>query len=262
MRQVLVHRRTAPSAARATLLLLLAGGLAASGCGGLFGGTRPFVIAIAPPAGSPLRARVSFAELAVAPGANEMKATGTLPLGNWDSDDTRVVETSIRDSLATVSWPADPTAANDWKIHLLLRRHLVAHSSSKGGVIACVAWALGDRSGRVVFSEQFFASSAGAGSGKLDGKEVPENLGEVKDAVHRAIVGRIVETSVRIAAGGVDAPGVPAAVENSFDTVEPAAAALPKKLTNLMGIPTIAHRKVDWTGIAPEDPVDWTTRLR
>ncbi|MGE0639892.1 MAG: hypothetical protein AB7G12_07725 [Thermoanaerobaculia bacterium] len=256
----------APDAARpitiAAVLLLIASGALLWGCGGVFGGTRPFVLPLATPAGSSLHAAVSFGELSVAPGANEMKATGTLPLGSFDDDDARIVETSIRDSLATVSWPPAPAPADDWRIHVLLRRHLVAHSSSKGGVIACVSWALASASGKIVFSEQFYASSAGAGSGKLDGKEVPENLGEVKDAVHRAMVGRIVETSLRIAAGGPGAPGVPAVVANSFDEVEPAAATLPKSLTNLMGIPTIAHRRVDWTAIAPEDPVDWKARLR
>ncbi len=232
-----------------------------TGCAGVLGGTRPFVLPLEAPAGSVPRAAVSLAGFEVAPGANEVKATGTFPLGAFGEDDRRVVERSFRDTLARASWPEAPPPVRDWKLHVLLRRHLVAHSTSSGGVLACVGWALVSGDGRVVFSEQFYASVAGAGSGRRNGEKVPDNLGRVKDALHRAIVERIVATSVRLASEPDGAPRPPA-VAHTYETIQEAAQPLPTRLTTIMGIPPIAHRRVDWTLIDPQPPIDWARRLR
>jgi hypothetical protein len=244
------------SAAAALLLTVLL-----TGCGGLLGGTRPFVLPLDGTAGSVPRAAVSLASFEVAPGANEVKATGTFPLGAFGEDDRRVVERSFRDTLAEVSWPEAPQPARDWKLHVLLRRHLVAHSSSSGGVLACVGWALVSGDGRVVFSEQFYASVAGAGSGRRNGEKVPDNLGRVKDALHRAIVERIVETALRLATAPGERTGS-VAVAHTYETIQEAAQPLPTRLTSIMGIPPIAHRRVDWTLIDPQPPIDWARRAQ
>jgi hypothetical protein len=115
--------------------------------------------------------------LDVAPRANEIKATGTLPLGAFSEDDRRVLRRSVQDTLSAVDWPATATAPT-WLIHIYLRRSLVAHSSSNGGVLICVSWCLADEGGRVVHSEQFYASTRGSDA---PGKAT---LGKVRDVAH------------------------------------------------------------------------------
>lgn len=248
-------RRRISAARRSAALLGLAAlaALALAGCGGLMGGTKPFVVTAAPPGASATRHRIEMGGVTIAPGANDLRATGTYHVGKFDEEDRKILARSFVDSLATVAWPANDS--KPWSVHVHLRRYLVAHSNNDGGVLACVAWALADASGHTLHADQFYSSMA------ADDAE-HRTLGGVKNDINKAVVARIVRESVEIASASDPSKSRPKVdVPFTYDTIQDAADRLPKRLTSLMGLPTFATRKVDWEEVDPPGQVDWTQLL-
>jgi hypothetical protein len=71
---------------------------------------------------------------------------------------------------------------------------------------------------------------------------------------------RIVDTALPWAsAGGQASHEAPA---HTYDTIQEAAEPLPKKLMGIMGLPTVAYRKVEWAAVDPREPVDWSALLK
>lgn len=256
------HRRVIRIVGRLPLLALCIGScLGLAGCGGAFGGTKPVVAPIAQAERWQPQRRVQLGTIVVAEDANDVRATGTFHVGKFSRGDREVLERSFWDTLETVSWPADG-ARSDWRVHLLVRRYLVAHSNNAGGVLACVSWALATADGKVVHSEQFYASNRGGATGRKSDIEGMDTLGKVKDSVNQAIVERVVNASVRLSSTDGGSRGLPVDVEHTYASIADAAAPLPKRLTSLMGFPTVAHRKVDWAEVDPPGRVDWAQRLQ
>lgn len=227
--------------------------LALAGCGGAMGGTKPFVVTVAPEGAARTRHRIDMGGVTLAPGANDLRATGTYPVGKFDEEDRAILARSFVDSLAKIAWPG--ADAEPWSIHVHLRKYLVAHSNNDGGVLAVVAWALVDGSGRPLRTAQFYASMA------ADDAE-HRTLGGVKNGINESIVKRIVRESLEVAAARDPTQSRPKAdVAFTYETIQAAAERLPKRLTSLMGLPTVAHRKVDWEEVDPPGQVDWTKLL-
>jgi hypothetical protein len=226
-----------------------------SGCGGAMGGTKPFVVAIGPDAVAGAKHRVELGTVTVAADANDLRATGTYHVGKFDEEDREILRRSFADTLSKSSWPSG--SGDAWQLHVHLRRYLVAHSNNDGGVLACVAWALTTADGRPIHTDQFYASVAAddAASGE-------RTLGGIKNQLNRSVVERIVRSAAAVAAAPDPAHSHPRiAVAQTYDTIQEAAAGLPKRLVSLMGLPAIATRKVDWAEVDPPGEVDWKALL-
>src|SRR5262245_35752434 len=108
----------------APLLLLVVLALVSTGCG-LTGGTSTFRVDVKAPAGAATPA-LEVASVDLEPGQTRLANVGTYAWGEYDADDLEVLRTSMRQSL-----PAAPTVARH-RIHVLVRRFLVAHSNKEG----------------------------------------------------------------------------------------------------------------------------------
>ena len=91
----------------------------------------------------------------------------------------------------------------------------------------------------------------------------------MKDTVNKAIVQRIVETSLQLASS----KSLPGPVENTYNSMEEASAKLPKSFQSwpvfwMSGGPfhipigNMEIETVNWEMMDPKDPVDWKKQIR
>jgi hypothetical protein len=234
---------------RAILVFLLAA--AASGCAGALGGTKPFVLESTPPAGIDHVHEIRLAEVAVGRNANEIDSVGTYHVGTFDEGERKIVEKSLRDSLAAVVWNDTGPAAGPLDLHVVIRHYYTAHSNNDGGIIAAVSWCATDEQGKVTFKDDFFVS------GQKSDLEHGVYLGDLKRLLNERTVRRIVDTSTLLAASAEGEGVQPVAVPNIYATVSEAAAPLPQNLVSFFGLPTVSAKQVDWTTGAPDAAFDW-----
>ncbi len=222
------------------------------GCG-LTGGTSKFAVNVATPAGAEKPA-LSVASVELEPHETKLVNVGTYAWGEYDKADLDVLTESMRASAA----PFESISGH--KIHVVMRKFLVAHSNNAALAFACVGWAMVTPDNRLAFHEQFYASN----HVRLWG-----TVGGVKDVVHEAITKRILERAVAVAANKPEnLPRPP----HTFDDYEAAAAPLPKELMshyNHMlfggGYTLFIHQTVggdpnlNW--VRKPEHLDWNARL-
>ncbi|MCH9680672.1 MAG: hypothetical protein K0V04_04490 [Deltaproteobacteria bacterium] len=226
------------------LLLLL------TACG-LFGGTRPQAVEFASP-DSASSAAVSVASIELESGHTRLANVGTFAIGEYGTKDLDVLQQSFAESM-----PAQ-AGASGHQVHVVVRRFLVSHSNNAGLAVACVAWALTDPDGALVFHEQFYAS---------DSARIWGTIGKLKDHVHEGIVRRVLGSARAIAAGG-ERQSAP----YTYDDYESATAQLPHSLRSVylnaamlgggyaLRISTVSgNSELGWA--RESDHLDWEAQL-
>lgn len=181
--------------------------VSATGCA-LTGRTRPQEVAR--PAG--LAAPLRVADVALEPGQTRLQNVGTFAWGEYDARDVGVLRESLD---TTVGGAADGPS-----VHVVVRRFLVAHSNNEALAVACVAWALTDASGQLLFHEQFYAA---------DYVRIWGTVGGIKNHVHAGITEHVANQAARISNG--QEPVAPSG-EYVFDSYEAATAGMPDSLTS------------------------------
>ena len=161
-------------------LLITIAAMLATGCG-VTGGTQRFKVDLGGAIDSPIR-RIQVATVKVEADANLVQSTGTYTWGAFNAKDAAILKASLVDTLNGAVDGLTTDTATPLRIHLLVRRYIVAHSNNAGGVLACVSWCLSGASESVVFQETFYASASG---------HLVTTIGQIKDSVNRAIVKRI-----------------------------------------------------------------------
>lgn len=216
----------------------------ATACSGTTGGTQRFSLDLGPAGNNPVR-RVEVATLGVEPDANLVQATGTHAWGAFDANDELVLRDSLSASLdrATERLATDPSTP--LYLHTRVRRYVVAHSNNAGGVLACVSWCLADGQGTPMFEETFYASSSG---------RLVTTLGQIKDAVNRAIVERIGRSALSLSSTSPATPLPGRSTPHTFATIEEAADPLPEALFSAFGPIPYAAGRPDWTSVDPQGP--------
>lgn len=217
------------------------------GCA-LTGRTRPQDVARPAALKQPLR--VETVELE--PGQTHLQNVGTFAWGEYGERDLEILRESLQATVGAA--PAGPS------VHLVVRRFLVAHSNNEGFAVACVAWALTDETGALVFHEQFYAA---------DYVKIWGTIGGIKNHVHEGITRHVAEQAARIRNGQQPAPP---AGEYVFPSYESATAGMPTSLTShhfqalyLGGAYAFARYAIkgdshrDWA--RREDHLDWDARL-
>jgi hypothetical protein len=233
-------------------VLLLCVSLGAHAQGGAFGKTKGFVVTLDGTSAGQLRHSVGVGSIDVDSNANELDSVGTYHIGDFDDNERRIIEQSLADSLATIAWPS---SGEPLEIHAVVRHYYVAHSNNDGGIVAGVAWALVAPGGRLVFSDEFYAAAQ-----KSD-MEKKKTLGHLKELINTAIVTRIAETSLAVAAAENPAAVTPVVAHLTHATVDEAAVGMPEKLRSFGGLPTFSRKTMDWTEGAPAEPFDWQAWL-
>jgi hypothetical protein len=229
--------------------ILFSAALLGTGCG-LTGATSRFTVELPIKATQP----IALASIELEPRAAQLTNIGSYAWGKYSADDLANLEGSLRDTLKEASG----TPEGGSHVHVVVRSYLVATSNTQGGVLSCVAWAYVDRDGRLLFHEQFYAT----GSAVMN-----KTLGGLKDEVHEAIVRRISETAVRLAAGSLE--NLPARADNTYDTFAEAEATVPKELTTIIsswglvvGYHWTVSGQASYTKGQRENTIDWDARIQ
>lgn len=192
---------------RFVALLLVSVFVSATGCA-LTGRTRPQEVTRPAELDSPLH----VADVELEPGQTRLQNVGTFAWGEYDARDLGVLQESLE---ATVGG-----AASGPSVHVVVRRFLVAHSNNEALAVACVAWALTDESGALVFHEQFYAA---------DYVRIWGTVGGIKNHVHAGIVEHVSKQATRVSNG--EAPLAPSG-EYVFASYDAATSGMPDSLTS------------------------------
>lgn len=201
----------------------------------------------------PAEHRVYVAPVELEPGAG--KTTGIEALGSgryrYDEKDLGVFQQMLDE---TNPMPGAPEES--LRIHVVVRRYLVVYHESEAAGIGCVAWALTNPQGQLIFDETVYASAYTNWKG-VNGVKNPMNQGLTKR----------IHTAAQAVASGIS-PGVPPT--SVYEDYESAAAAIPDALGPVFVISFQrggVQRGVEYAGETGEefarcdDSIDWYERL-
>ena len=217
--------------------------LAAAALLGVLGCTHatPLTVAIEAPAGRPKPA-LELRSVEYVASESKLANIGTYAWGRYDEEDLEALRVSFQNSVAPFA------AKSGSRLHILVRRVLVATTSSAALTLSCVAWAMEGSDGSLLFHEQFYAWDSVHLLGSTKG---------VKNGMHEAIVQRVLQTAVRLATSGGAPPPTPDPPRTSTD-FQGVARVLPSFLLTGYGVP--GATQVSW--VRKLDDVDWTDYLR
>lgn len=190
-----------------------------TGCG-LTGRTIPFTLEIPKPASEKPMAAIKVAEIDLEEDSTQLISVGVYGWGEFDTNDLKVIEKSLNQTLSKVSTSAG--SVGELNLHVVIRRYLVAASNNQGFALACVAWCATNEDQEIVFHEQFYASKAYRMA----------SIGDVKMAVHKGVVRRIAENSVLLASSNRNFGFEPVMPKNTYNSFEEAARKMPKRLAS------------------------------
>ena len=176
-------------------VFLTAISLAAVTACGFAGGTRPFVVEFEATDASALVRRVTLDSFEIEKEAaiRFSPENPGVTIGAFGEDDREILAQSVEDSLVAIDWPPPTTIEEDLKLHIVLRRHVLAAGWDMA-VLAIVAWAIVDSDGKLIYHEQFYAT--------VHSENKMWTLGYLKNRANQVIARRVVGSSVVIAAGG------------------------------------------------------------
>jgi len=227
---------------RGTLVSCVLIQLTAAGCAR----TQPVTLKV--PSSHP----VIVAAVELDPGASKVTSIESpFNTGRYNERDLEVLQEMLDE---TVPFRGPPEES--FRIHLVLRRVLIAYYRGEAVGLSCIAWALTSSRGDLVFDEQFYAAAHTGGKG----------VSAVKNRMHTGITMRVHHRAQEVASG---LPyGQPP--QFTYDDYESAAAAVPDALGVIL-VTTLgrggATRGVEYVGETGEefarcsDFVDWHSRL-
>jgi len=200
------------------------------------------------PSGHP----VSVAPPELGPGAAKVTAIDA-PFGGWKYKEKNL---EVLHEMLEETNPMPGAPGESFRIHLVIRRFLVAYYYSEAVGISCVAWALTNPRGELIFDETFYAAVHTENKG----------VNGVKNPIHQGITKRV-HTVTQAVASGLPAGPPPTWV---YEDYEAAAAAMPDGLGRIVYSTTSREgttRGVKYVGETGEefarcvDSIDWYYRL-
>lgn len=184
---------------------------------------------------------------------------GVKAWGKFDDDDQENIRASLEDTLTEATRGRVAGNAEPINVHIVIRKYFVGSSNVAAAVWAGVDWCAADANNRVLFQEAFYATSTGRFVGTLGGN---------KDNVNRAIVKRIAQSTIALAASLQ--PGE-LKVAGTYSAFEEAVATMPETLRSWGLILFTAPIPLYIPGTKPErlplewalmqEPIDWQKRL-
>jgi hypothetical protein len=220
--------------------------MSASGCGTTGGTTRETVaLAETPAAGALVPIQVDT--VTIAPEGAELYAIGTYAWGRFDKSDLANIRGSLEDTLAAAAKSKQLDPSDRVRVSLLLRRYVVASTNMEVAVLAAVDWCAARNDGTAIYRDVFYAAYS---------KMLLATLGSGKAAVNRAIVRRVAESSLLLAAGVPADGSLPRKLEGTYETLEEAAATLPSHMASagtavpfgstLLFLPSTGSADIPW----------------
>ncbi len=197
---------------------------------------------------------VSIASPEVEPGASKVTAID-VPFGGaayrYKDKDLAVLQQMLEETNPIPGAPGE-----SFRIHVVIRRFLIAYHQSEAVGISCVAWALTNPRGELVFDETFYAAAYTGNKG----------VNGVKKPIQKGITKRVHAATQAVASGLP--PGPPP--RWVYEDYESAAASIPNELGEIRVVTLQrggVERSVEYVGETGEefarcnDSIDWYYRL-
>lgn len=231
-----------------------------SACGTMGGTTRSVVQLETLPSIGQMRS-VSVGSVAREDEGIRLMNVGVFGWGKFSDEDQTNIEASLSDTLLTVTRKSGQPSGDPIKIHVLIRKYYVGSSNNAVAIFAGIDWVSAGPTNQILFQESFYATSE---------CHFPRlcTLGSQKDVVNSAIIKRIAQKAITLAAGGRPES---ISIEGTYSTFESAAATMPETLRSwgtmfLAGsvpvfLPGSGPAKVALEWAEMKTPVDWEQRL-
>jgi len=186
------------------------------------------------------------------PDASALVTVQTFPVGAFNDEDFATLRGSLNETTSTLRAAGASTQRAPLRLHVVIRRYLLAHSNSGGAILSCVAWAA-EVDGQVIYTEQFYATAVTFLMGTTGGQ---------KTDVNTRIVQRIVSRAVLLSRDTSRPPDT--STERTYDTFEDALKDLPRRLTSVA--PTgkrvyATSGSVPWAWAKPSTDIDWSGKI-
>lgn len=166
-------------------------------------------------------ARVRVESVSMEAGAAREYAVGVRSGEYGFSDvDLANLKASLENSVYSAMESNELDSGKKVRILVLVRSYIVAYTSAAVAMLAAIDWCAVREDGSAIYSEIFYAPRSWYFLGPTPASE--------KNAITRAVVRRIGESALMLAAGGWHA--LPKATEGTYDAFEKAAATLPAKM--------------------------------
>lgn len=194
-----------------------------SGCGAITGRTTQQTVQLDNLSLPEFLVPVTVESFTSAPDAGELHTSGVYRWGKFDEADLTNLRVSLERTLNAAVGQHRLDESEVVRVHVIIRKYIVASSNSEIGALAAVDWCAALGSGNPLYGEVFYSANQ---------SQLASTLGAVKDNVHRAIVGRIAESSLLLAARGDSAPTLPQVTDGTFDQLEDALNTLPESVAS------------------------------
>ena len=246
------------------MILLVVLSFGTAGCG-TTGGTSTFVLRLSQPDAAPLAKQLSVASVILEENAPALVTAGVFDWGRFDTNDLAHIAQSLRDTVGLLS--SSNGEPERLQLHVVVRKYAVAVSNTSGAVLACIAWAVTEPGGELIHEEEFYCAKK---------VYLVGTIGLLKDAANKAMVRRIAERSALLATQKPATAAREVLVKGTYDSVNEAAAHLPKRVVSLgqpgiaalggpvslagLALPSAAS-EVGWSSFKPASEFDWKQHL-
>lgn len=211
-------------ASRYVCPLLLVFGLAGvSGCGAVTGETTQQTVPLDTLSLPATSVPVAVASVTSRPDASELFTSGVYRWGEFDQADIANLRMSLESTLSAAVSQNRLDDSDMVRLYVLIRKYIVASSNAEIAALAAIDWCAARGDGIPLYGEVFYAADQVQWFG---------TLGDVKNNVNRAIIARIAESSLQLAARDGSAPNLPRDVDGTFDQLEDALDILPDSVAS------------------------------
>jgi len=185
-------------------------------------------------------ARVELITLALLPDAAEQYpiGVGRIESYGFTEDDLENLRGSFVDTLQNALAPRTVRSDQSIKLHLLIRRYMVAYTNHSIAMMAAINWCATEKDGSVLYREDFYVPRSW--------NVIGPPPGDVKNAIAQAIIRRVAASSLILAALPQGRHDLPKPTRGTFTNFDEAIAKLPEEA-----------RSWGFLIIAPPLPVDY-----
>ena len=164
---------------------------------------------------------VEIVEVSLRPGGAQLINVGVYPWGKFDGSDLANLRGSIEDTLADAMDGKTLSHSDRLRIAVVVEHYTVASSNDEIAALAAVQWCGVLSSRKTLLRDVFYAAYS-------DGDMT--TLGIVKNTANEAIVRRITENSLHLAAEPSPVDFEPLVTEHTYNSFAQAVAVVPRSL--------------------------------
>ncbi|QWV93611.1 hypothetical protein KP004_21045 [Geomonas oryzisoli] len=169
---------------------------------------------------------------------------GLFPNSVFNAVDKSNFDASLKSTLkAATKWHEQ--VGDEIRVYVVIQRHVIGWYGEGNAALAAFAWCAADPAGKILFQEQFYATTRCTSLC---------NTGVMKDEINHAAIRRIAAKTLRLASGVGESESGSSAAPGTYDTVEGAIGSI-AYVSPYMRIPPNVNFTAPYLKVG--DPPDW-----